>query len=189
MLLPWSRCKWDHIPKSIVWIVFNSKCEKEREEEIEKQSGKRGRDWGRDSLSRKHRQSLNPSSVLLILFWSSQCWVSCLLGMFGTVSCNSLWICCIICHHMQSSGMSLGMLWVSLMVYDTSSAAFLINVLCVCGLPMVEGFTGDSVCVRQDGCSLPLTSGYTTHQKTFLLPPCLGRSVCKPGISKWVYGL
>lgn len=58
---------------------------------------------------------------------------------FGAVSCNRLWIFCIIWHHMQPSGISLEVLWVSLMVYDTSSVASYTNVLCECGLPMVEG--------------------------------------------------
>lgn len=31
MPLPKLRCKWDHMQKSIVWILFNSKCGIERE--------------------------------------------------------------------------------------------------------------------------------------------------------------
>lgn len=45
------------------------------------------------------------------------------------------------------------------MAYDTSSAAPHMNIL-EYGLPRLGGFTAESVCVREDGCALPLTRGY-----------------------------
>lgn len=41
MSLPELRRKGDHMPKSITWILFNSKCDVERLKEIEKESKER----------------------------------------------------------------------------------------------------------------------------------------------------
>lgn len=67
---------------------------------------------------------------------------------------------CIPCSALVVSAMSLVDTFGSLMVYDPSYAAPHVNVPRV-GLPMAGNFTAEPVCVREDGCSLPLTRDHT----------------------------
>lgn len=74
---------------------------------------------------------------------------------FDTVSCRSLWICCIILYHMQCSAArppqwGWGELCGSLMDYGTSSVP-LMGMSYGCDLPGVGGFIAEAVCVREDG--------------------------------------
>lgn len=39
MPLPELSYKWDHMPKSVVWILFNNKCEVQRQGEIGRGEG------------------------------------------------------------------------------------------------------------------------------------------------------
>lgn len=67
---------------------------------------------------------------------------------------------CIPCSALVVSAMSLVDTFGSLMVYDPSYAAPHVNVPHI-GLPMAGNFTAEPVCVREDGCSLPLTRDHT----------------------------
>lgn len=75
---------------------------------------------------------------------------------------------CVPCSALVASAVSLGDTSGSLMVYDPSSAASHANVPCV-GLPMAGNFTAEPVCVREDGCSLPLTRDHPPKTLYFIL--------------------
>lgn len=47
MSLPELRLKEDHMPKSIIWILFNGKCDLERLKEIEKEGKERDQEEDR----------------------------------------------------------------------------------------------------------------------------------------------
>lgn len=62
MPLPELRCKQDHVPKSVIQILFNSKCEVQRD-------GNRKEGWGRGEKERERDQAEERtlvSSVLLV---------------------------------------------------------------------------------------------------------------------------
>lgn len=115
-----------------------------------------------------------------------------LVGKFDTVSYNRLRACCITLHHMQSSGARpQEWIWGCLGVlcwFMTPSQLPLMGMSHVRVLPGLLNLTAGQICVRQDGCSLPMTRGHDTSTKLFTSPLAVG-SLCKPGLSRWAYGL
>lgn len=82
-----------------------------------------------------------------------------------TLSFAMSWISCISSHHVRCSGARLqelvrrhfgGLWWI--MTHPQLPLTWM-------PLPGVGGFTAESICIREYGCSLPLTRSYTTPAK------------------------
>lgn len=151
---------------------------------------------------------VHPNPIPLMLFWSSWWWTSHKTEFnrlihvqtmweppgaspggdkFDTVSCNRLWTCRAtwimspVARPQEWAWGSFGSPWWMI----TPPQLSLTWMSCGCGLSRGGGFTAEPGGVREEGCSLPLTRGYSTHPK-LSSSPWLRGSECKPGFSRWV---